>query len=258
MDFVLESIDEIPENEERAEVLSLAASLRRTQRRFAEAGDLIDRAVGLYERLGDRHLLGRCLLTKSVITRQGGDLERALEVVEKAVALLDAQREPRCHLFASHERACLLTDSGKPDLARRLLRRLAPLYDRFPDPATQLRRRWLEGRIAQGLDEAEEAERAFTEVRDGFVEAGNGYDAALVSLDLAVLYADLDRPEEMQRLAREMIPIFRAQDVHREALAALLVFCNAAGREAVSHDLLRRLTDYLHRARHDRELQFES
>ena len=32
------------------------------------------------------------------------------------------------------------------------------------------------------------AERAYVETRDGFVAQGIGYDAAIVSLDLAVLY----------------------------------------------------------------------
>jgi hypothetical protein len=52
--------------------------------------------------------------------------------------------------------------------------------------------------------------------------------------------------------------IFDAQGVHREALAALELFCRAAQEEHVSVDLARRLLSYLERARHDNELRFEA
>jgi hypothetical protein len=38
----------------------------------------------------------------------------------------------------------------------------------------------------------------------------------------------------MKELAGEMLPIFQAADVHREALAALAVFQQAAAREAAT------------------------
>ena len=94
------------------------------------------------------------------------------------------------------------------------------------------------------------------EVREGFLEWGSGYDAALAALDLALLYADEGRSAEMRRLARAMAPVFRAQDVHREALAALLLFVEAAGREEADRRLVEHLTDYLHRARHDPRLRY--
>jgi len=58
-----------------------------------------------------------------------------------------------------------------------------------------------------------------------------GYDAALVSLHLALLYTKEGRAAAVAELAREMIPIFEAQDIHREALAALTVFRQAAFHE---------------------------
>jgi hypothetical protein len=43
------------------------------------------------------------------------------------------------------------------------------------------------------------------------------------------------------------VPIFMAQDVHREATAALLLFQEAARREAVSATMLTELVSYLRR-----------
>lgn len=50
------------------------------------------------------------------------------------------------------------------------------------------------------------AEQAYVEARDGFVGLGIGYEAALVSLDLAVLYLRRGRTGSMRRVAKEMIP----------------------------------------------------
>lgn len=42
--------------------------------------------------------------------------------------------------------------------------------------------------MAYGLDRLDEAERAFLGTRQGFLDQGIGYDAALASLDLALVY----------------------------------------------------------------------
>jgi len=83
-----------------------------------------------------------------------------------------------------------------------------------------------------------------------------GYDAALASLDLAKLYLQLGRTAEVKHLARQMVTVFQEQGVHREALAAVRLFQEAAERERASVELVRRLADYLRRARHDAALRF--
>jgi hypothetical protein len=45
--------------------------------------------------------------------------------------------------------------------------------------------------------------------------------------------------------------------VHREALSALKVFCEAAEKEELTVDMIRRLGAYLTEARHDPGLRFE-
>jgi len=84
-----------------------------------------------------------------------------------------------------------------------------------------------------------------------------GFDAALVSLDLAGLYAGQGRAAEMRRLTEEMLPIFSARDLHREAIAALIVFQQAVRMEEVSTDLLQEIGGYLQQARCDHKLRFE-
>jgi len=47
------------------------------------------------------------------------------------------------------------------------------------------------------------------------------------------------------------------QQVEREPLIALQLFCAAAKHEAASVELARRVVKYLYRAQHDPELRFE-
>lgn len=60
----------------------------------------------------------------------------------------------------------------------------------------------------------------------------------------------------MRRIAEEMVPIFAAQDVHREALAALALFQEAARQDQLTVEKVREVTDYLRTARREPELRF--
>jgi hypothetical protein len=74
-----------------------------------------------------------------------------------------------------------------------------------------------------------------------------GYDAALVSLDLALLYAREGETAALKRLALELMPVFTSREIHREATAALLVFQHACEEERASADLVRHLAAFLWR-----------
>jgi hypothetical protein len=58
-------------------------------------------------------------------------------------------------------------------------------------------------------------------------------------------------------LGKQMASIFTTQGVRREALAALLIFCDAAKREAATVELTRRVIRFLYRSQHDPDLKFE-
>jgi hypothetical protein len=103
-----------------------------------------------------------------------------------------------------------------------------------------------------------EAIAALRQVRIDFASRGVPYDAALATLDLAVLLLEDGRAAEVRALAPEMAPIFASLDVHREALAALRLFWRAVEREQVTAELGRHLLRFLERARYDPELRFDA
>jgi hypothetical protein len=82
------------------------------------------------------------------------------------------------------------------------------------------------------------------------------YDAALVTLELAVVFLREGTTAMVKTLAAHMKPIFQSQGVHREAMAALTLFRKAAEQEKATLDLAERLVTYLRKARNEPELKF--
>jgi hypothetical protein len=66
------------------------------------------------------------------------------------------------------------------------------------------------------------------------------------------------RLEEVKNLARQIVSVFRLQGVHREALAALGLFHDAAERKTATLELTRSLIRYLRLAQGNPELKFEA
>src|SRR5438105_2001910 len=75
---------------------------------------------------------------------------------------------------------------------------------------------------------ADEVIPALEEVRQWFAAKDNPYDTALATLELATLYLEEEHTAKVKELVREMSPIFEEQKIHREALAALILFRDAA------------------------------
>lgn len=241
---------------DRARVLDLTASLRRDQGHYAEAFRLHDGVIAIYQKLGQWHLLGRAMAQKAIVCGVVGDSEGELGLLRRALDLLDPQEEPRMFLAARHNLIMCLTESGRHREAFSLLFNTRPLYLQTGDRMNLLRLRWMEGLVAFGLGRVEQAEVAFREVREAFVELGLAYDAALAALDLATLYADQGRTAEVRRLAEEMLTIFQSRNIHREAMAALLVFRRAAEMEQAGAGLVREVSAFLKRARNNPDLRF--
>jgi tetratricopeptide (TPR) repeat protein len=239
-----------------ARVLDLEASLRRDQRRFAEAARLLDRVILIYQRLGQRNLLGRVLKQKSMVCGEAGDPEAEMALLRRALDLLDPKEEPRTFLAARHNLITALNQSGRSREAFSLLFHTRPLYLQLGGRMNLLRMRWLEGLVAQGLERREQAEVAYREVRQAFIELGLDYDAALASLDLASLLVLQGRTADLRRLAEEMLAVFTSREIHREALAALLFFCHAVRTEEVREELVREVASFLKRARNQPDLRF--
>jgi tetratricopeptide (TPR) repeat protein len=226
-------------------LLSLKAPLRTIQRRFPEALKLLDQAVDLFlhgqSEHRDPHLAGRSLISRAYVLIEMGSPETAIEVLRKANGLIDPERDPRLVLCIHHNLVDNLSKMGRHSAAADLLPSLRDLAATHGSTLDHLRLQWVEGRVAAGLGDHAQARHLLAGVRQTFLADGNPYEAALATLDLVIPHLEEGNTAEVQALADEMVTVFREHDVSREALAALLLFQEAARRETATADLARRV-----------------
>ncbi|HSN86360.1 MAG TPA: tetratricopeptide repeat protein [Thermoanaerobaculia bacterium] len=242
---------------EKAILLDLEASLRRDQRRFEAAFRLLRRAVKIFRQSDQQHRAGRTLVNLATVHHHAGNPAEGIPLLYEALDLIDSEQEPRLLLCARHNLIFYLAGAEQFLEAQKIYRETRPLYRSFSDAWTQNRRKWVKGKIVRGLGQADQAESLFLAAREGFITEGIPYDTALVSLELATLYAEQRRTADLKKLAGEMVPIFSSLNIHREALAALAYLKQAAEAERASLEVVRRVADYLRRAQHDPALRFE-
>lgn len=228
-----------------ARLLDLTASLRIDQRRFDEAGKLLDWVQYIYLEMGERHEAGRALISKSNAASYALDLQEAIRLLGLGLMLIDTERDPHLVLAVVHNLAYHLIDEERVEEARGLMRESRPLYAAYGGSVDQLKARWLEGRIAMRLSDLAEAEQAFQDVRAGFAEVGVTYDIALVSLELAEIWLDQGRNREIQALLDDTVTAFRARGIRREAIATLLMLRESVERQSITTALLRAAADTL-------------
>jgi transcriptional regulator with XRE-family HTH domain len=229
-------------------LLNLEASLRRAERRFSEALELLDGAKAAVG--GDNPLaMARILLKKEHVFNQMGEAESALTTLAEAAPFVAASNDPRL-LFAFHfNTADNFCHIGEYRKAEDRLPQVRELAVRQGNELDLIRVLWLEARVAAGQERKEEAVASLEQVRQSFTARGLPYDTALASLDLAVLWLKAGRNLEVREVAQAMTWIFHAQGVSREALAALALFRDAAQRETATLDLAQQVIVELKKAR---------
>jgi len=238
----------VDDPEVHAEICSLQASLLQDQRRFDEAEQLLARAVLLHRQALAGVGVAKALIQKGAVHRGKGELTAALECLEEATAVLSVERRDELMLCAVSNRALCLCDLGRYREAAALVAAHRDLYAAAGDDWSRLRLCWLEGRIAHGLGEAVAEERLQAASR-GFLAAGNDFNAALVSLDLALLYLEQGRMEELEALAVGLSTAFAARSMAQGEMASLLLFRQAVAARQVTAEAIRGLRTYLESSR---------
>jgi tetratricopeptide (TPR) repeat protein len=245
-------------DQDKALLCRFKALLLRARRDFDGAQSLQDRAIEVYLRTGETRRAAFVMTDQALGVLYRGEPERAVPQLARALEIFTEIGEARGIAMVKHNLALSLIETGHPEDALEQVTEVRPLLQRLGDSLSSTRLRWLEGKILHELGYEQLAERALVEARDDFAAGWIGYDAALVCLDLAMLYARQGRSSDVRELAAQMLPIFRAQDVHQEALAALIIFREAALAETVTLTLIEQVRHYLRLARHDPKLRFES
>jgi hypothetical protein len=221
-----------------ADTLALQALLRRDQRRVGEAVALLDRVEAIYGATADEkvkvtepELYDRARHAEARVHRGWclyhlEQAEAAAAGLEAALELLTEKRQPRLLLAA---RSGLLWCSLGGDWFDAELRLAAALQlaDRVGDPADRLRLRRAEARIDLASGERGVAEQALRTAALGLLELDLGFDAALAYFDLAALHVGAGELDRVRKIGDDVMPAFSSREVHREVMAALLLFQQA-------------------------------
>jgi tetratricopeptide (TPR) repeat protein len=234
--------------------LDLEASLRLSQRRLGAALDLLDRAFPLARSSRAR---GRILLLRAKVLEEQGDSLEALDCLDQAEPQVMEAGEPFYLFTLKLNRLVNLTELERVGKAAQGLEEVNALAASLQKAPSLARCRWVEARIAAALGQKAAAIACFREALDLFAACDRPYDCALNLLDLARLLLEERRASEVRALVVQLEPMFVAQEVHREALAALRLFVDAARQERASVTLAASILDFLRRSRYNEDVHFE-
>jgi len=212
----------------RDRLAGLEAALLRDRGDLVEASRMIDHALTL---AGDNRASRPALLLEKVrLHRRLGRSDEALQALSWAERGAQST-SPRLLVRLEIERGGALCDLGRHSEVRRLSSSLRKAAEDFPLERARLL--CLEGRVAAGLGRLAEAEAALEQAYAA-LHPRVVADLALLSLEIAVLYARQERTAELKRLAEQMQRLVEEPGLGREAAATLKLWCRLAAQEKLS------------------------
>ncbi|MGH7487744.1 MAG: hypothetical protein ACREMY_19405, partial [bacterium] len=201
-----------------ARTVELEASIRMKERRLTEAKKLFKGSCNLYLRLGDQHSAGRTLLSLGTLSNRNNACRQGLIFVRRGMALLDSDQDPQISAVADHNLVDLLVRSGDYSEAGRLLLQ-SDLRHKLADDDPRVR--WTEGLLLAGIGKAAKAEKALTESQDRFFGRQQNYAAAVLGLDLLVIWHRNGRSGVVRAAAKAIYGTLQDLGIRQLAAKAL-------------------------------------
>lgn len=231
---------------ERANFISIAASLKTDLGDLEEAAESLSEAIKLARRFKDKHLEGRLLIKQSGIVGWI-DPVHAIELVERGLSLIDAEREPALELNGRHILAFLTNEIGDPDEASAILSTYAYLYRKFDDVFWRGRLLHLHANIARKENDLLRAELYFRDLVQLYQEHSFEFDLALAALDLAEVLTARGSFQESEEILAAVYPILQTWNIHVDILRAWLLLRENVQSQQVAREAFRELAMILRR-----------
>lgn len=208
----------------KAHLYSIQGVLLGDQRYFPLAQLVLDKALAVYRRYGMPQAAVLTLVSKGSLYGEAQEPEEALPYLKEALSLLDAKKDPGLMRTTRFNLAWSASECGKHQEAKKILWGLAGEFATLGQTMNALRARWLEGKIYFGLDDYTRAARELEAARQGFEEVEQYYDAALVSLELAIVLRALRRTAEARDRIDEAEAIFQQLEIEGSVLLSVQIF----------------------------------
>jgi hypothetical protein len=101
---------------------------------------------------------------------------------------------------------------------------------------------WLSGNLLRACGRMSDAEHSLRLAREGFAECDLPLDAAMVCLDMALLFAECGEHPLVTVETTRALTLLRCAGADAQAVAALVLLKNAATRRAASAAVVRHTT----------------
>ena len=207
----------------RGEVLGMMGSLSNFRDQHEEALHFYDQAIVIYREIEDPRSEARLLIAKGVALEDSCRHEEALRILDLALSKIRREDEPILWLGVQHNLIRTMNNMGRHEAAWKALKKTDQAYLETGG-SILLRGRWGKAMVASHLGKLDEADRLLLSVRESFAELGVAAEVALISLDLALVYARQRRRAECRRTVAEVIPLFDSLGLRDDAFAARLLY----------------------------------
>ncbi len=227
----------------RARMHDFEASLRILQRSYGEALSLVERCQERYQLAGDMQGEVRVLIQRAAVYGYTGKSEQAIEALQVARDLLDDQKDPYL-AFVLH--SCLANDQAKVahyQSAKKTLDQTRAYCSRLDHPLGVLKIQWLDAMIHLSSGDTSAAEPLLVAARMAYAEARDLSSFGIISLDLAILYAEQGRWTRVLELVSEAVPILASIQLHPETVEAVDLLAKAIETGEVSSSQIRQVRE---------------
>lgn len=235
----------------RAKVDFLKAYLLWWQRHTESALSMVYDALPVIRQHGSPELLARILLLAADIHDHSGSPGRAMPLFEEALELTPYLDDVYLIFAARFNLTLLHVRSENASDAELHFKVVEEMYRDVENQIVPYHVSYLGGGVCRLNKRLKEAEVLYLEAIEGFSNAGLDIYAALVALDLALLYLDLGDERQAYLKAVSAIPSVSRFGGHKEAISALSILQEAGRREKITKQELKKALRHLELVRKD-------
>ncbi len=226
-------------------VYGLKGSLRTFQGRYDPAMDLTDRSLKIFRRIGDRREEAIQLIQRATVATYSGLPEKAVSDYAAALEIADELKAEDLALMIWISQASLLANMGCYERAEALLASVDRRLSQQVNPLLLHQVESIEGMVEHGYGRLESAEAKYLAARSGFDDLDAPFYSAFVSLDISILYCEVNRFSEAIPICAEIVSFFESLTLGEEALMSLCLLKDALARRDVTTSILRELQTLL-------------
>jgi tetratricopeptide (TPR) repeat protein len=239
----------VPRVEKNLEVLAqikvLKGGLRMFQRCYPDALELLNESIQLARLTGNAAIDAEALIQRASVKDYMNCLRESAEDLQCAANLIEGEKEPYLAFSVCMNQANVHLKLGDHASGVACQAEAATWCQRIDSRLGWHQVQYLQGALHELAGDSVPAEGSYLEALEGFIFFGELRSAALVALDLGILYAQQGKRSRALELAAWATPILQSTKLHEETLAAIELLAHELEAMRVDRSLLCRVAKLL-------------